>query len=85
MGGARADRRTAVNTIVDGKPLEIARLADGTWFVRYGERESTGRSLMRLLEDALGARHPKVLVHGLDALQASSASGASIARERGEA
>jgi hypothetical protein len=85
VGGPSANRRTAVDTIVDGKPLEIARGDDGTWYVRYGGRESTGRSLMRLLEDALGPRHPQVLLHGLDALQMSSAADAPIARERDEA
>jgi hypothetical protein len=84
VGGSHADRRTAVDTTVDGKSLEIARLADGTWSVRYGEREATGRFLMRLLEDALGRRHPQLLVHGLDALEASSAADSPIARERNE-
>ena len=84
MEGASADRRTAVDTVVDGARLEIARVADSTWHVRYGEREFRGRSLMRLLEDALGARHPQVLVHGLDALQASSAADSPIARARDE-
>ena len=75
------DSAAVVDTEVDGGPLSVAVLADGLWRVTYRRSTTSGRSLIPLLEQALGRHHPELVRHALDALEAAKPGHAALARD----
>jgi len=75
------DSAAVVETEVDGCPLSVAVLCDGRWRVTYRRAATSGRSLIPLLEQALGRHHPELVKHALDALEASKPADAARARD----
>jgi hypothetical protein len=70
-----------VETAVDGGSLRVTVLCDGTWQVSFKQMESTGRSLIPLLEGVLGRNHRHLVRHALDAFEAAGlAPRARVAR-----
>jgi hypothetical protein len=67
-------------TTVDGKPL-VAQRNGGSWALTWNELTMNGRSLVHLVEQALGPGNHPALLSAVDALLAQMDTDAPVARD----